>query len=81
MRRQLDLRVEDFVDADACIRDPRICSMIGESWKDGIMEEIRARSLRVHGGECPPDRNHSLSKEWDVEGIRMTLSLSRAEKE
>ncbi|OPX65973.1 MAG: Isoleucine--tRNA ligase [Methanoregulaceae archaeon PtaB.Bin009] len=78
MRRQLDLKVEDFVTADACITDSRICGMVAESWKTGIMEEIRATSFGVQGGDCPAATSHEMSKEWDVEGIAMTLSLSRA---
>lgn len=81
MRRQLDLRVEDFINADACIQDSRICRMIADSWREGIMEEIRARSFQVHGGECPPGSSHEMSRDWDVEGIAMTLSISRTSEE
>ena len=81
MRRQLDLLVEDFVDADACIKDARICRMVAESWKDGIKEEIRALTLTIHGEDCTTGTSYSLVKEWDVEGVTMTLSISRAHKE
>lgn len=78
MRRQLDLRVEDFITAHACIADPRICRIVAESWKDGIRDEIRAASFEVSGHDCPAGISYEISKEWDVEGVRMTLSLSRA---
>jgi len=81
MRRQLDLKVEDFIIADACIKDPKVCQMVSKSWKDRIKEEIRATSLQVHGGECHTVTSHALAREWEVEGIAMTLSLSRASKE
>ncbi|MCU0632731.1 MAG: isoleucine--tRNA ligase [Methanolinea sp.] len=81
MRRQMDLKVEDFITADACIKDPRVCKAVEESWREGIMEEIRAVSFEVHGGECPAGTHHAVEKEWDVEGIAMTLSLSRASQQ
>jgi len=81
MRRQLDLRVEDFVRASARIADRRVCTMVAEMWKKGIMDEIRAVSLDFECGSSSEECSAELTKEWDVEGIAMTLSLSRAEQD
>jgi len=78
MRRQLDLRVEDFVRAEARIADSRVCRMVKETWRKGIMDEIRAVSLDFGCGEMPGETGADLVRDWDVEGIAMTLSLSRA---
>jgi isoleucyl-tRNA synthetase len=78
MRRQLDLRVEDFVRATACIPDERICRMVAETWKKGIMDEIRAVSLDFSCDQSPAGKDADLVRDWDVEGVSMTLSLSRA---
>ncbi|OPX69118.1 MAG: Isoleucine--tRNA ligase [Methanoregulaceae archaeon PtaB.Bin056] len=78
MRRQLDLRVEDFITARACIADPRICRMVAESWRDAIRDEIRAAYFEVSDQDCLAGIQYEISTEWDVEGVGMTLSLSRA---
>ncbi len=78
MRRQLDLRVEDFVRAAARIADRRVCTMVAERWKKGIMDEIRAVSLDFDCGASQGTRDADLTRDWDVEGIAMTLFLSRA---
>lgn len=78
MRRQLDLRVEDFVRATARISDESICRMVAETWKKGIMTEIRAISLDFSCDQSPAGKDADLVRDWDVEGVSMTLSLSRA---
>lgn len=80
MRRQLDLRVEDFIRAEAYIADSRIGTMVGERWREGIMEEVRAKDLLIRSGSEAgvPALTWDMSKDWDVEGVAITLSLSRA---
>jgi isoleucyl-tRNA synthetase len=80
MRRQYDLKVEDFIIVDAEVADDRICTLLKENWKDGIAEEVRARelSLRTTSEKRQNGEQFGFEKEWDVEGIRMTLSLSKA---
>lgn len=80
MRRQLDLRVEDFIRAEASIPDPRIGVMVRDQWRQGIMEEVRAKEFLVRpgSGESVPPLAWELSTDWDVEGIAITLSVSRA---
>jgi isoleucyl-tRNA synthetase len=80
MRRQYDLKVEDFIIVDAEVADDRICTLLKEKWQDGIAEEVRARelTLRTTSEKRQKEEPFGLEKEWDVEGIRMTLSLSKA---
>lgn len=75
MRKQLDLAVEDFITADVAIRDERVCALIRDSWKAGIMDEVRAGKLEIHTGA--PAQGCSLSRDWDVEGIAMTIGISK----
>ena len=81
MRRQLDLRVEDYISAEACIEDAGVRGMISGSWREGIREEIRAISFSVHDVQQPALQAFDLTKEWDIEGIPATLSISRASQE
>jgi len=80
MRRQYDLRVEDFIIVDAEVADERICTLLREKWQEGIAEEVRARelTLRTTTEKRQKEGPYGLEKEWDVEGIRMILSLSKA---
>ena len=43
MRRQLDLKVEEYITAAVTINDSRIAGLVSGSWKDEIMNEVRAR--------------------------------------
>jgi len=80
MRRQLDLAVEDFIVVDAAVADARICELVRTSWREGIMEEVRARKLSLHNTTepAPAQATYQIVKEWDVEGITMTIGISRA---
>jgi isoleucyl-tRNA synthetase len=80
MRRQLDLNVEDFILVNAAIADDRIGGLLRERWITGIGEEVRARELQLHGAGGLPDyaKSRELVKDWDIEGIAVTLALSRA---
>ena len=78
MRRQLDLAVEDFITADVAVADKRICDLIGGNWKAGIAEEVRAKDLSLHLAGEPAESSHQLAKDWDVEGVAMTIGISKA---
>ncbi|MCX6696965.1 MAG: isoleucine--tRNA ligase [Methanoregula sp.] len=80
MRRQLDLAVEDFIVVDAAVADNRICEIVRGGWREGIAEEVRARELALHNTETPATAAgaYQLVKEWDVEGVAMTIAISRA---
>jgi len=81
MRRQLDLAVEDFIVVDAAVADKRICDLVRTSWREGIMEEVRARELALHNTTepAPAQAAYQIVKEWDVEGVAMTIAISRAD--
>lgn len=76
MRRKADLNVEDHITAAAFIHDTRVCDLV-RTWREGIMGEVRARDL-VLGSDGPAAGSWQLSEEWDVEGVRMVLSISKA---
>ena len=78
MRRQLDLAVEDFILADVAIADERICGLVSTGWKAGIADEVRARSSPSGGMAKAGRRCIQLAKDWDVEGIAMTIGISKA---
>jgi isoleucyl-tRNA synthetase len=82
MRRQLDLRVEDFISAEVLITDPRVCGLVREGWKGAIMQEVRARSMTIGMAqeEAGPEA-WEMENSWDVEGVAMTTRISRARKE
>jgi isoleucyl-tRNA synthetase len=76
MRKQLDLAVEDFINADAAVADERICNLIKNTWHAGIMEEVRARELAIHNTGAPA-KTYEMVKDWDVEGVAMTIGISK----
>jgi isoleucyl-tRNA synthetase len=88
MRRQLDLAVEDFIKVEVLINDFEVFSLLNQQ-KVGleIVEKIIAEEVRAitpHGalfsflkpGEKM--RDHEQKTEWDVEGVQMTIGVSRA---
>ncbi len=78
MRRQSDLRVEDFIEADCEVEDQRMADLLS-TWGEGIMGEVRARTLSIRTREEPrPDLKFTAEKEWDIEGVTVTLALLRA---
>ena len=77
MRRQLDLAVEDFIIVDVAVADKRICDLVGAIWKAGIAEEVRAKTLSLHNATEPVASAYQLVKEWDVEGVAMTIGISK----
>jgi len=76
MRKQLDLAVEDFIVADAAVVDERICALIKDTWRAGIMDEVRARELAIHTTGST-SITYEMVKDWDVEGIAMTIGISK----
>jgi isoleucyl-tRNA synthetase len=78
MRRQLDLRVEDYITAEVVIADERVTQLISDLWREGIREDVRAGALILSAG--PPGNlagTWSLERDWDVEGIPMVIGISQ----
>ncbi|GFO96634.1 isoleucyl-trNA synthetase [groundwater metagenome] len=73
MRKELDLAVEEEINAVVEIRDERVLELVSDS-KDFISGEVRARSLVLGSGiEVEGD----LVKDWDVEDVRMKIGIVR----
>ena len=79
MRRQLDLRVEDFIVADVAINDTRVCEMVRGMWADTIAGEVRANdlTLRVSREGDESQGTWDLRNKWHVEGVIMQMNISR----
>jgi isoleucyl-tRNA synthetase len=80
MRRQLALAVEEFITADVVIGDPRVASLVKAGWAEKIRGEVRARSLsiRLPGEAAPAPGAAGLESSWDIEGIEVRTTVSRA---
>jgi isoleucyl-tRNA synthetase len=79
MRRLLDLAVEDFITVDVVVNDPRVCTLVSDNQKPVIADEVRALTLSIRkAAESATDLNYQLVKDWDVEGVMMTIGISRA---
>ena len=63
--------------ADVSVADERICALIQGSWRAGIMEEVRARELSIHNTGAAT-KTYEMVKDWDVEGVAMTIGISKA---
>lgn len=73
----LDLNVEDNITGEAVIADQRVRELVA-SWREKIADEVRARHLAIRSpGEKPAGAGWQLGKEWQIEEITATLSISR----
>jgi isoleucyl-tRNA synthetase len=82
MRRQLDMRVEDYITAAVVISDDRVAGFVSDLWEEGIGEQVRAAALSITAGGRHPDLSgFELFREWDVEGIPMVIAISQFRKE
>ena len=72
MRKDMKLKVEQYVDAEVCAED-RLVGLF-DSWKDHIANEVRAQNLvftsEPKGVEV---------KEWDVTGKMITIGITPKE--
>lgn len=73
MRKELDLAVEEEIEANVEIKDERVAILVLEM-KDFIACEVRARSLAI-GPEV--DVEGELVKYWDVEDVKMRMGIGR----
>jgi isoleucyl-tRNA synthetase len=79
MRKQLDLAVEDEINAEVMVGDTRILALIrNEATIAVIAGEIRAKSFRFSDDGARPDpARYASMKEWDVEGVPMTIGIEK----
>jgi isoleucyl-tRNA synthetase len=80
MRRQLDLRVEDFVRAAVTISDARVYDMLKEEWVTLIRREVRAADLHFSLPSEITERPWNLRNEWDIDGISVQTCVSRLDQ-
>jgi isoleucyl-tRNA synthetase len=73
MRKELNLNVEDEIRAVVNINDERITDLVLE-WEEFIAHEVRTKIL-VIGMDV--EVKGALVKEWNVEGIQMTMGISK----
>jgi hypothetical protein len=72
--------VEEFITADVVIGEPRVASLVKAGWAEKIRGEVRARSLsiRLPGEAAPAPGAAGLESSWDIEGIEVRTTVSRA---
>ncbi len=85
MRKQMELPVNDQIQATASIGDGRVLGLLDEL-KSWIAGEIRASSLVFSRDDIYKEPKSeqpasSLSATWDIEGVSVTISLSRTGEE
>jgi isoleucyl-tRNA synthetase len=87
MRKQLDLIIDDFITVDVQIKDDRIYSLLNQQKiglkivSDMIADEVRSTGpkggllsfLKENQKMC----DHESIKDWDIEGIPMTIGISK----
>jgi isoleucyl-tRNA synthetase len=80
MRKQLDLNMDEFIVVDAIIADEHLCSLLTEKWQNLLCQEVRVRDLQIHrsGDSRNGGRLLQLDRDWDIEGIPVTLGISVA---
>lgn len=74
MRKELDLAVDEGIRAHIRITDQRVLDLVLDM-EQHIAKEIRAE-VQVIGLDV--DANGTLSKDWDVEGVSMSIGISPA---
>jgi isoleucyl-tRNA synthetase len=81
MRKQLDLAVEDMINAEVAVSDKRILALLHNNETIAMIgDEVRAKSFTFsQDGAQPEQARFSSVKEWDVEGVAMTIGIARAE--
>jgi isoleucyl-tRNA synthetase len=78
MRKQLDLNMEEFVVVDAVIADDHLFSLLTEKWQNLLCQEVRIKQIQIHRSvdSRNADRLLQLDRDWDIEGIPVTLGIS-----
>jgi isoleucyl-tRNA synthetase len=81
MRKQLDLAVEDFINTEVAVTDKRVLALLHTDEMILKMgDEVRAKFFGFSKDRSKPDSSRFASvKEWDVEGVAMTIGIAKAE--
>jgi isoleucyl-tRNA synthetase len=80
MRKQLDLAVEDFINTEVAVTDKRVLALLHTDEMILTMgDEVRAKFFGFSKDGASPDPTRFISvKEWDVEGVGMTIGIAKA---
>jgi isoleucyl-tRNA synthetase len=80
MRKQLDLAVEDNINVEASVSDKRVLALLMDNTTIALIaDEVRAKSFGFSKDGSAPDTSRFASvKEWDVEGVAMTIGIAKA---
>ena len=78
MRKQLDLNVDEYIELDIVVDDVRIATLIDESMQELIAKEVRALNYVFYDrhGLRPVEKLWQMDKDWDIEGVSVTIALS-----
>ena len=81
MRKQLDLAVEDNINVEVSVSDKRVLALLMDNATIALIaDEVRAKSFGFSKDGSSPDSSRFTSvKEWDVEGVGMTIGIAKAE--
>ena len=81
MRKQLDLAVEDNINVEASVSDKRVLALLMDNATIALIaDEVRAKLFGFSKDGSSPDASRFTSvKEWDVEGVAMTIGIAKAE--
>jgi isoleucyl-tRNA synthetase len=81
MRKQLDLAVEENINVEASVSDKRVLALLMDNAIIAmISEEVRAKFFGfAKDGSSPKSARFASVKEWDVEGVAMTIGIAKAE--
>ncbi|MGD0079750.1 MAG: isoleucine--tRNA ligase [Methanoregula sp.] len=80
-RRQLDLAVEDFISVEVAVSEPRVLALLLDNEIVAmISDEVRATFFGFsRDGTQPDPARYTSVKEWDVEGVAMTIGIAKKE--
>ena len=80
MRKQLDLAVEDSISVEVTVGDKRVLALIMNNAIIAMIgDEVRAKSFGfVMAGISFDAAKYPSIKEWDVEGVAMTIGITKA---
>ena len=79
MRKQLDLAVEDTITAGVAVGEQRVLALLNTPEISTLIgDEVRAASFTLAGdGQSIDPATYPSVKEWDVEGVAMTIGIGK----
>jgi isoleucyl-tRNA synthetase len=79
MRKQMDLAVEDNINVEAAVADPRVLALLMNNATIAMVgDEVRAKFFGfVKPGTAIDTTKYPSVKEWDVEGVAMTIGIAK----